>query len=64
MAKDYTNDSSLLTDVKTLRARARPQIEDGALTPGYETYKGLGWYGCIETRVAADRMNSEMIVKH
>ena len=18
------------------------------LTPGYETYKGLGWYGCIE----------------
>ncbi len=19
------------------------------LTPGYETYKGLGWYGCIET---------------
>jgi hypothetical protein len=18
-----------------------------ALTPGYETYKGLGWYGCI-----------------
>ncbi|TNE37740.1 MAG: chemotaxis protein [Sphingomonadales bacterium] len=21
-----------------------------ALTPGYETYKGLGWYGCIESR--------------
>jgi len=20
-----------------------------ALTPGYETYKGLGWYGVIET---------------
>lgn len=20
------------------------------LTPGYETYRGLGWYGCIETR--------------
>lgn len=20
-----------------------------ALTPGYETYKGLGWYGCIES---------------
>lgn len=36
MAKDYTNDSSFLTDVKTLRARARKQIEDGALTPGYE----------------------------
>jgi hypothetical protein len=23
-----------------------------ALTPGYETYRGLGWYGCIETRLA------------
>lgn len=22
-----------------------------ALTPGYETYRGLGWYGCIETSV-------------
>jgi hypothetical protein len=22
-----------------------------ALTPGYETYKGLGWYGCIESKV-------------
>jgi len=22
-----------------------------ALTPGYETYRGLGWYGCIETNV-------------
>lgn len=21
-----------------------------ALTPGYETYRGLGWYGCIESR--------------
>lgn len=21
-----------------------------ALTPGYETYRGLGWYGCIENR--------------
>ena len=21
------------------------------LTPGYETYRGLGWYGCIESRV-------------
>jgi uncharacterized protein YukE len=21
------------------------------LTPGYETYQGLGWYGCIETRL-------------
>lgn len=23
-----------------------------ALTPGYETYKGLGWYGCIESRTS------------
>jgi hypothetical protein len=22
-----------------------------AQTPGYETYKGLGWYGCIETKL-------------
>jgi len=22
-----------------------------ALTPGYETYQGMGWYGCIETRL-------------
>lgn len=22
-----------------------------ALTPGYETYRGLGWYGCIESRI-------------
>ncbi len=22
-----------------------------ALTPGYETYEGLGWYGCIESRL-------------
>ncbi len=27
-----------------------------ALTPGYETYRGLGWYGCIETRVGANRV--------
>jgi len=24
-----------------------------ALTPGYETYKGLGWYGVVEQRLAA-----------
>lgn len=23
-----------------------------ALTPGYETYAGLGWYGCIESKLA------------
>lgn len=26
-----------------------------ALTPGYETYKGLGWYGCIESRLNSER---------
>ncbi len=25
-----------------------------ALTPGYETYKGLGWYGCIVQDAAVD----------
>ena len=28
-----------------------------ALTPGYETYKGLGWYGCIENRTRAERIH-------
>ena len=36
MAKETPRDSAFLTDVKTLRARARKQIEDGALTPDYE----------------------------
>ena len=22
-----------------------------ALTPGYETYKGMGWYGCLVQRM-------------
>ena len=25
-----------------------------ALTPGYETYKGLGWYGCVQQRHGAE----------
>lgn len=29
------SDSSFMTDIKTLRARARRQIEDGMLTPSY-----------------------------
>ncbi len=28
-----------------------------ALTPGYETYRGLGWYGCIESRVSNGRLH-------
>ncbi|MGZ3315641.1 MAG: chemotaxis protein, partial [Caulobacteraceae bacterium] len=26
-----------------------------ALTPGYETYRGLGWYGCVMQRQDADQ---------
>ena len=29
-------DSNFLTDIKTLRERARQHIEDGAVTPGYK----------------------------
>jgi len=25
-----------------------------ALTPGYETYRGLGWYGCIESKIGGN----------
>ena len=25
-----------------------------ALTPGYETYRGLGWYGCIESKLSGN----------
>ncbi|MBK5265162.1 MAG: chemotaxis protein [Alphaproteobacteria bacterium] len=28
-----------------------------ALTPGYETYQGLGWYGCIESRLSTESFN-------
>ena len=47
----------LLTELYPLKTENRPSgfysIEDGhmvgyALTPGYETYKGLGWYGVVE----------------
>jgi bacterioferritin len=33
-------DSKFLTDVKTLRARARNHIEQGAITPGYKADRG------------------------
>jgi len=35
-----------------------------ALTPGYETYQGLGWYGCIESRMPVERSKGEFIVKN
>ena len=34
--KTRTEETSFLTDIKTLRARAREHIENGAVTPGYE----------------------------
>ncbi len=45
-------------DAVAMGSYAAPQATVGyALTPGYETYRGLGWYGCIvqkEPRAAAD----------
>jgi len=29
----------------------RGRIVAFGLTPGYETYRGLGWYGCIESEM-------------
>ena len=42
------------------KSRGTYQDESGnrvsfALTPGYETYRGLGWYGCILSRTAIAR---------
>ncbi|MEO1767414.1 ferritin-like domain-containing protein [Thiobacter aerophilum] len=34
--KTGKGDSAFLTDIKTLRERARKHIEDGAVTPGYQ----------------------------
>jgi hypothetical protein len=31
-----------------------------AVTPGYETYEGLGWYGCIETQVGSTTRGSRV----
>ena len=33
-----------------LLAAPKARLVAFALTPGYETYKGLGWYGCIQQR--------------
>jgi hypothetical protein len=32
--------------------RRQDRLTAFALTPGYETYAGLGWYGCIDTPVS------------
>ncbi len=52
----------LLTETYPLKTddRTRGYYRQGdklvafALTPGYETYKGLGWYGVVEWRMSAD----------
>ena len=52
-----SDDAGLLSETYPLDRSAGPRghyHKDGkliayALTPGYETYKGLGWYGVIET---------------
>lgn len=43
-------DTSFLTDVQTLRARARKQIEDGVLTPSYD----------LDPRVAVELLNTAL----
>jgi len=45
--------------LETERRDSGYYIRDGkliafALTPGYETYRGLGWLGCIETQMLED----------
>lgn len=45
--------------------RAGFQVRDGKLiaqhqTPGYETYRGLGWRGVIEQRLAAERPSAKV----
>lgn len=52
-----SDDVGLLTEIYPLDRSAGPRghyqhngkLIAYALTPGYETYKGLGWYGVIET---------------
>lgn len=45
-----TEERPLATDGRTIGHDARPDgtVVGFALTPGYETYAGLGWYGVIE----------------
>ena len=53
--------AGILSEVFTLRTEGRPRghyveperVVAFARTPGYETYKGLGWYGAIEYRLEA-----------
>ncbi|PKU26629.1 methyl-accepting chemotaxis protein [Telmatospirillum siberiense] len=51
-----SNDTGILTEILPLSTSGRDQgdyVDDAgrtigyALTPGYETYKGLGWYGVV-----------------
>ncbi|MGK2910865.1 MAG: methyl-accepting chemotaxis protein [Sphingobium sp.] len=35
-----------------------------ALTPGYETYAGLGWYGCIDSTIATYSASVDRAAEH
>jgi hypothetical protein len=56
-----SDDVGVLRDQFDLKSEGRDRgfvVEDDrlvayALTPGYETYQGLGWYGVIESRTAS-----------
>ena len=56
-----SDDQGLLTETYPLKTEGRTRgfYRQGdrliafALTPGYETYKGLGWFGVVEWRMSA-----------
>lgn len=64
--------SCSLSEVYPIKSDAKQGFyQDGqrmvcyALTPGYETYQGLGWYGCIESKVGGGAGGDDSFqVKH
>ena len=64
-----SDDNGLLRERFELRGNGRDGFygtEDGAmvgyaLTPGYETYRGLGWYGVVAQRSAARAAAAEAV---
>jgi len=64
-----SDDHGLLRETFELRGNGRDGFyggEDGsmvgyALTPGYETYRGLGWYGVVAQRSAARAATAEAV---
>ncbi len=56
-----SDDKGLLTDIYPLKPEGRrgyyvaeDRLIAYALTPGYETYKGLGWYGVLEAKLQTE----------